>query len=391
LKSKRLIAIVSVLLCAVMLVGCGGDGVSSAVSQNVSSEEMPVNNTDNIKKYTRTVGRTTAGMGGEKGMYFSWTCSGIEFEFEGTAAYAVLSADEKFGSDSQVLAGVFVDGEKKHSSTVVLTPEKQEITLCKELEEGTHTVMLLKLSEAQYGSMYVESIRVDGSNIRPTEQPELLFEFIGDAVTCGSGTRAKYSSSDLLPHQGDGSESFAWLTAAEFGAEASFVSVSGIGVYKNSDGSMKNTMGDIYTSSAIYFENRHGIYPYTQLSENGHRPADAVVVNLGQTDELLLTSNAERSEFEREYVELLKLIRQVNPDAYVICTYGSLRYELYDNVANAVKDYCIQSGDQRVLAFSMDYLSSVDHNGTLAGCPSPKAHGKMATKLIKKVKSVLKK
>lgn len=384
-------------LCLVLLVGCSSSsegGVSSVTSQSspASSEAVSetasaaassmesVSETNKITTYARVLGRYTPSSSGIN-LALSWTNSGIEFTFEGTAAYADI-----ISTGGNTLMGVFVDGEKTHSSTFVASGSAMNTyTLVKDLPEGTHTVKLLKLSEAKVSLISITKIKVDGSGIRPTEAKKRSIEVIGDSITCAFGALAPAASAPFKAEEEDGSLSYGFLAAQHFDADVNFVSRSGIGVAYNNGGDQNDLMPEVYKSTMYFAENTKTVWSESAA----YKPNDVVVINLGANDAHHVPNNAARiEEFTAAFIGLLKNAREYNPDANIIVCYGTIRYQIQSIVANAVQKYIDETNDKKTAFFSFGIDHTTVTGGTLAGHPSPVVQKMMADELIEVIETV---
>lgn len=387
----------SLALCLVLLTGCSSSsegGVSSVTSQNTpaSSEVISevssaatssmesVSETNKITTYTRVLGRHTPSSTGIS-LSLSWTNSGIEFTFEGTAAYADI-----LSTGGNTLMGVFVDGEKTHSSTFISNASVMTThTLVKDLPEGTHTVKLLKLTEAKASLISITKIKVDGGSIRPTEAKKRSIEVIGDSITCAFGALAPNASAPFKNEEEDGSLSYGFLAAQHFDADVNFVSRSGIGVAYNNGGDQNDLMTQVYKSTAYFAETTKTVWSESPA----YKPNDVVVINLGANDAHHVPNNLTRvEEFTKAFIGLLKNAREYNPNANIIVCYGTIRYQIQSIVANAVQQYINETKDGKTAFFSFEIDHSTVVGGTLAGHPSPVVQKMMADELIKVIEAV---
>lgn len=109
-------------------------------------------------------------------------------------------------------------------------------------------------------------------------------------------------------------------------------------------------------------------------------PNDVVVINLGTNDSSYIKGDTERSEtYAEQYAEFLKTVRSCNPDAYIICTLGTMGgEELYPYIQKAIEQFQSETGDERITS----YLSTVqDFNADGVGSdwhPSAKTQQKSA-------------
>ena len=86
------------------------------------------------------------------------------------------------------------------------------------------------------------------------------------------------------------------------------------------------------------------IYNYvstnTKEEYSFERKADIVVINLGTNDSNYIATSANlQAEFPNDYYDFLRLVREKNPDAHIICLYGFMNFDskIIDGIAIAVE------------------------------------------------------
>lgn len=332
----------------------------------------------------RVLGRCLTG---QEGLYLSWTCSGVEFSFTGTEVHAHLVVPENAGDP--VLMGVFVDGEEECTSYLLLENTDEDVVLAEGLEDGEHTIRLLKLSEARFGLVVLQSLWTDGGDFAPTEAKERLIEFVGDSITCGFGTLASEPDSPFLTSEEDGSLTYAYLLSQYFDADFRFVSTSGIGVCRNNTGDETITMPVVYPYVQYYLQKEMGTSASAdQLwMDTDHAEADLVVLHLGTNDEASIPAEEPggREHFQQSYTEFLKQVRLINPQAMILVTYGTMKLEIAPYIDQAVADYVQQTGDEAIASYTYDFLAKNEIGGMTASHPSAFSHQMMADALYEEI------
>lgn len=177
---------------------------------------------DNVKLIGRTYrkGDTTI---------LGYSASGIEFKCTGTKAVFNVN-----GSVGEARIGVFVNGKLVKQGYI---KNKKTNAVEVELPEGESTVKLIKLSEAAQSVIAIDSFEVDGKP-QPTEAAKHSIEFIGDSITCGYGVDDPLGKSFSIYNE-NAAKTYAYKAAQNFGADYSFVSVSGAGVISGYSGNGK--------------------------------------------------------------------------------------------------------------------------------------------------------
>jgi len=200
----------------------------------------------------------------------SWSATGVSFTFSGKSA--TIGIEALSGANS---AELIIDGKSTYipelSGTSVTTPSS--------LPSGNHTVIFRKSSEAQFGSIFIGNITVDGTFGPDVPVKDRRIEVIGDSITSGYGIGA------ALPCTNNAaleiiSETYSVRTAEALNADLSIISWSGIGVIRN------YASGQVDTSPIM--PERYTKYGANDASNSYTFPAsdapDAIVINLGTND-----------------------------------------------------------------------------------------------------------
>lgn len=279
--------------------------------------------------------------------------SAVEFTVTGTKASVQLAGDSgiKNSNNNTPRYAVYVDDALLVDS--LMTTESETVTLFEGTAQKTAKVKVMLLSEAMYGGIGVKSVDVTSSAsipVQPVAKKELMIEFIGDSITCAYGVEGKSSSDPFMTATENFSKSYAYLTAQQLNADCSAVSYSGHGIisgYSSGDKNTDSLVPDVYALTSKHWE-------YNTPWDFEARKNDVVVINLGTNDINYVAKEPETrgQEFIAGYVDFLKMLRGYNPDAYLICTMGTMGGpEIYDLIEQAVKDYSEETGDTRVTSY----------------------------------------
>ncbi len=298
------------------------------------------------ENYVRYVGRTY--YDGER-LILSYSGSGLEFYCKSDYAKITLTP----ATDSYVLSNklprvaVFVDGVQV-ADTLVSGETDINVTTAK----WGSTVRVVKLSEAMYSSVAVDEISVfSADDICPTNKKELKIEFIGDSITCGYGIDAGSKGSFSTATE-NFVKTYAYLTAEKLNADCSAVCYSGYGVYSGFSGDGRrnsNALVPTYYGKAV-----HGSEEY--LWDFSKADNDFVVINLGTNDaSFCLGNNFRKQSFALAYKDFLAVIREKNPEAYILCILGDMNNSLFPCIEKAVEDFQLESGDTRVSALTVNF------------------------------------
>lgn len=314
-----------------------------------------------------------------------------EFNVTGTSATVTIAGDDNINSDENYRPryAVFVDDELV--TDALMSTETLDVTLFEGTETRTAKVKVIHLSEANNGAIGVKNIAVTSDRavpVTPLPENDLCIEFIGDSITCAYGVEGASAYEAFKTSTENFMKSYAYLTAEKLGADYSAVSYSGFGVVSGYTSS-----GDINTDSLVpdCYGNVGKYGNYAVEWDFSKRKNDVVVVNLGTNDSGYVSKDPENrsGEFIDAYVTFLKTIREKNPDAYIICTLGTMGCaDVYEFVADAVEQYSSETGDERI----MSYLSTTQNQADGIGSdwhPSAVTQQKSAYVLADKICNAL--
>lgn len=268
--------------------------------------------------------------------------SAIEFTVTGKSAEITINGDSFIESDEKYRPryAVIVDGEIIIDE--LLSVNEKSVELFSGDVSRTSVVKVIHLSEANNGAVGVSNIKVNSdvpAPVAPTEKKDLQIEFIGDSITCAYGVEGKDQYENFKTSTENFMKSYAYLTAQQLGADYSAVSYSGHGIIS---GYSQN--GDRETGSLIpdYYDyvGKLGSYKVPWDFESNEK--DVVVINLGTNDDTYVGKDLETrgKEFAEEYVKFLTHVHEKNPNAYIICTLGTMGCtELYPYIEQAVEEF----------------------------------------------------
>lgn len=377
MKIKKIAAL---FLAALMtLCGCAADG------------GIKVRSLDLKEKNFKTLGRAYYSDGG---IYCALSGTGVEFIFSGTACSVTVTGDSNSSNpsmaDNHARIAIYVNGERVIDDMIDSAVKTFDV-FESDVEEEV-TVRIIKLSESAMSTYCISDITVTGGNVRPAPESDVLIEFVGDSITCGYGVDDEDRDHHFSTKTEDVTKTYAFKTAEALGADWSMVSYSGYGIISGF------TNGDVKISEQTvpqYYEK----YGYTWSENPDFKPSekewkfsrkpDAVVINLGTNDDSYCKNIPERcSEYQKEYVSLLKTVRKRNPDALILCVLGMMGQNLYPYVEAAVSEYSAETGDKNVYSLMLDDREASD--GFAADWhPTEATHSKAAEKLTAELKTLL--
>lgn len=354
-------AVLSAAAALIMMIsGCAADtdsavGGTSEVSSTTMESDTPMDTNFSFLPSAETVkliGRTAEDEGI---LWLALSASGIEFTFTGTSATVDIVGDNMIsnGKDKQARFAIYVDGEKTLDAQVDAEAKTYEICSFDEARETT--VKILKLSEAAESTFGIRNITVNGTDVKPTGSKELKIEFIGDSITCGYGVDDEVKEHHFSTSTEDATRAYAYKAAQLLDADYSLVSYSGHGIISGYTTNGKKVKGQlvppVYEQFAKSYGSYGGIFNVSSIDWNfGSFRPDFVVINLGTNDASYCGNDPEKIEdYAVSYAEFLKVVREHNPDAHIICALGVMGDSLYKNgVCKAVELYTTETGDTAV-------------------------------------------
>ncbi len=289
--------------------------------------------------------------------------SAVEFYATGLSAQVIIAGGNSIYNDEKYRPrlGVYVDDE------IVLDKIMDELEVTVDLFKGTTEktakIKVMLLSEANNGGVGVKSININSCNktpIKPVEKKKLTIEIIGDSITAAYGVEGANQYENFKTSTENFSKSYAYLAAKKLDADYSAVAYSGHGIvsgYSTGDKNPDLLVPEVYTKIS-----KNGEYPGEWDFENNK--VDAILINLGTNDLNYVTKDpANRNEeFIQEYVNFLTLVREKNPESYIVCTVGIMGGgdEIYPLVEKAVE----LVGDSRISSYKSQTQNMNDGLGS---------------------------
>ncbi len=206
-------------------------------------------------------------------------------------------------------------------------------TIASGLAAGSHTVELIKLTEASVGkTAFLGFVLNTGESLQTlTAQPTYEIEFIGNSITCGYGNEVSIPAN---PNTGFNSvnennyKAWGYKTARNLNMRYRAVSYSGRGMYRNNTGSTTGTLPSIY--DRIFPDN--GASP--QWNHTAKHP-NIIVVSLGTNDFAQDPgSPLDSNLFKSTYTSFVQRLKGYHPDAAIICAVGVMMNDYYPVGAN---------------------------------------------------------
>lgn len=263
--------------------------------------------------------------------YFYFTASGFEVAFFGTSIDIVIEATKADITSKQAYLVLFIDGEENplNGTTYIMNTTQRTISVSG-LEDGYHTIKLLKRSEASDSICALKQIQTDGYFTTPPQQKSFSIQYIAASSSAGFGNLGSLSDPKTTANS-DGLRAYAYLTSYLLDANTSIFSASGWGVTRgwNTMGQINETQNIPNAFTHIAIDDTNTVFEEGTWDFTDYIP-DVIVVNLGTNDfnasgyTSMSTTEKEAmaSRFITDYVNFLVVLNNYYPNAKIIVAYG---------------------------------------------------------------------
>ena len=293
----------------------------------------------------------------QPGVYF-------KTKFLGDSIGIILQDEILWGSNHNYIELV-VDGK---ATRLQLMSARDTVRVRGSKKEKIHQLSLYKNTEAGIG--YLELVGILAKKIlQPVAKPTLKIEFIGNSITCGTG-----SDESSIPcgkaawyDQHNAYASYGSITAQNLNAQFHLSSVSGIGL-------MHSCCNLIFTMPEVF--NKINLSKGTVLWDFKQYQPDIVSICLGQNDGI-----QDSILFTQHYISFLQQLRIIYPKAYFVCITSPMAdiilRNFMENTLTSIVNTMHNQGDLKVKKyfFLKQYHSGCD------GHPSLKEHVMIAKEL----------
>ncbi|MGD0680221.1 MAG: GDSL-type esterase/lipase family protein [Polyangiaceae bacterium] len=277
------------------------------------------------------------------------------------------------------------DGDNQNRFTVVVdngmptilttTLGQTSLSLAAGLPNGSHDLVIWRNTEASTGITQFTGLTnfgTAGALLAPPAAPNKRMEVIGDSLSVGAGVEGNAACPGGINAFTNNYLAYGSVAARTVGADVVTIAWSGIGVYRNSDGSMTNTMPMRYPYA---IPNDDTPWDFSLYQPN------VVVINLGTND---FGSGDPGIPYETAYVAFIETIRAKYAGAYFILIdmYGGNRLTRIEDVVATLKS----GGESRVETLS---VSSAQNN---LGCnqhPNVAGQAAMGAVLAARLQSLM--
>jgi lysophospholipase L1-like esterase len=273
---------------------------------------------------------------------------------------------------------------------VAMHPEQYLYPLAEGLGPGTHTVTLIKRTEAHVGeTRFAGFVLAPGGHLLPPPPPlPHHIEIIGDSISAGYGNEGHDATCHFSPLTENGDLAYGPIAARALGAEVSIIARSGHGLIRNRDNTTDNLLPELYQRTVPSD-------PHTPWQAHGDGP-DVVVINLGTND--FAPGLPDLGHFEAAYLRLIRDVRHNAPRAHIFVALGPMLSDAFPadeshlsiarTLHRSIVEQLTAQGDERVAL--IEFPTQDGSRGF--GCdwhPSLATHAAMGAQLAKAIREVL--
>ena len=297
-------------ILALSLIACNGDDPTATDTDTDAESTTEESTTEapkdlTTKTYTaadiyansKILGRTSIET---TGLSFDHSSAGFEFNAYIEGKLTVDVTVSKGVADSRTddcYFTLYVDGVRNETRFKANKSTKTTLTLANFDEGGVHNIRFVRQTEGRSALATVNSLTFKGYFEEKPANAKYYIEFMGASNTAGYGnlTNVKDAATAQLAVNQDSTKSYTYLTAQEFDADYSMISVSGIGAVK---GFRSYPLKAVFDANS-YFRNTTAKYTPT-------RTPDLVVIAVGSNDESKGTS---QTEYKQGVIDLITGVR----------------------------------------------------------------------------------
>ena len=297
----------------------------------------------------------------------------ITIKFIGTRCEVIVNDEVLWGKNHNYLEAV-VDGKAVRLQTKAI---RDTITVADNLSNGQHTLVVCKNTEANIGYLELVGIRCK-QLVKPAAKPKRKIEFIGNSITCGTGSDVSEipCGKGVWQDQHNAYMSYGPTTARALNAQYHLSAVSGIGLM-HSCCNMNIIMPPVFNKISM----RNDTIAW---NFNKYQP-DIVTICLGQNDGI-----QDSALFCNNYISFIKQLRGYYPKATFVCLTSPMADArlgaFMKKTLTAIVSKANKSGDKKVTSY---FFSKQYHNGCDSH-PDLAEHQLIAKELITFIKKEMK-
>jgi lysophospholipase L1-like esterase len=304
---------------------------------------------------------------------FAWSGATVALRFTGTSVSVTLT-----DTGDNFYDAVVDDGEPVVIDAMSGT---QTYEIATELADGPHDVRVTRRTEAFLNPSTFVSFSVPESAWLPQTAPARRLEVVGDSISAGYGNEGTGPNCGFTAATENHSLTYAALAAKELGADLHTEAWSGIGIYRNNDGTMTGLMPQRFLLT-IPTESG-GAWDFSKYQPH------AVVVNLGTND---FAMGDPGMGFRTAHVTFAASLRERYPNARIYLAVGPMLGGGEYTAALAYLEATVAArnaaGDDAVDTIEFGTQTASDGYG----CdyhPSETTHARMAGVLVSRLRADL--
>lgn len=305
------------------------------------------------------------------GLIFDTSCATLEFQGYMTGDVVVEIATKKNMDYGQSYFTVYVDGKRSETRFKVGSNSTQKLTVANFTGNYFHTVKIVKQTEFKWSLATVKSVAITGYLTKAPEKAKYYVEFLGDSLTTAYGNIGSTSVNNDIsdsPDYQDGTKSYAYLFAESAGADYSIIARSAAGI------------SQCWSNSPIidYYKKFSKDRSSDMFDTSKARKPDLIVLHLGANDYNVGGSNS--SNFVTKGKELINYFREIyGKDVPIIWA-----YDPNEGFPSKVKEIMNSFGGESAGYYTLSLGWSERGAG---GHPSANEHAKHAKLLADLVKN----
>ena len=234
------------------------------------------------------------------GLIFDNSCATLEFQgyMTGDVVLEIYSEqNEGYGYGFSYFT-VYVDGKRVDTRFRVDEKKTAKLTVASFTGKYFHTIKIVKQTEFKWSRATIKSLSFTGYLTKAPEKAKYYIEFLGDSLTAAYGNIGKPGDEPSeSPKFQDGTKSYAYLAAEKLGADYSMISRSSVGVSK------------CWSNAPIidYYKTYSKGRSNDAFNPKNERKPDIIVIHLGANDYNVGGSN--KSNFVSKGKELVDYLR----------------------------------------------------------------------------------
>lgn len=296
----------------------------------------------------------------------------IKIAFQGPFFDLLINDENKWGGNNYISVSI----DDLPVKRIKLSGKSDTLSLGEGLDRSDHVITICKSTESSIG--YLELVGFWCKKlISPPPLPKYKMEFIGNSITCGTGS----DQSGFACGNGEWYDqhnaflSYGPLTARALDAQWQLTAVSGIGLTHSCCGG-KLIMPDVFDK--VNMSENSIIWNFKNFQP------DVVTVCLGQNDGVV-----EADLFCTAYVSFLQSLRRRYPNASFICLTSPMADENLSKVQKGYLERTVKemnaAGDEKVYRY---FFSKRYQNGC-GGHPDLKEHQQIAAELTGFIRTII--